>query len=910
MSEVIQFALLGLGLGALYSLAAQGLMIVYRGSGVLNFAHGAVGMVAAYLCWDLSVRNGVPWWLAFIIGVAVSAAIGALSNLLIMRPLRKASSLSRIAATLGILIICQGIIVFIYGADIRMVASQLPTDRINITSNIGVTVDRLILFAVAAGVSALLWYVYKHTKFGLGTAAVAENERVAASLGWSPDKIATANWTIGTGLAGAASILIAPIVQLQPITMTNLVIAALAPALIAGFKSFPIVFVAGIGVGVLQTEVQRFVEVPGLGQSIPFIIIILFMVFKGASLPARDFFLQRQPQLGSGRVRPWVLIPLVLIGAVFIMLLPPVWQDSFTIFFGMALVLLSVVVLTGYTGQISLAQYAVAGLGAWIVARLDVSFGLPFFLALVIGVIVIAPLGALFALPAARTRGLSLAVATMGIGTALEFMVFNNASLTGGAMGLDVTPPSLFGFSLDAILEPGRYAVFAMVAFVIVALGVANIRRGRSGRRMIAVRTNERAAAALGISVSQTKVFAFAVAAAVAALGGIVLAYRNDVVLFSEFTNLMSVNLVAWIMVGGVGFILGPIWGAQLAPSSVGTQIATTLFPQGHEIVAIVGGVLVILFLLQGEGGLTKANMDFGQLIARLFGWKPKPPASSVERGVLPEEVVGFTPVEAATLEVQNVTVRYGAVVAVEDLSLTLRAHTIVGLIGPNGAGKTTAIDAITGFVKPTSGQLFLDGRDVTSLTAAGRAQAGITRSFQSLELFEDMSVLDNLRTAGDSRDVKSFARDIVWPQNEDLSPSAVAAIRQFDLVGDLDTPVSDLSLGKRRLVAIARSVAAQPRVLLLDEPAAGLGDRESLELAGMVRRLADELGLAILLVEHDMNFVMSVCDEICVLDFGKTICAGTPEKVRSDPATIRAYLGGEDPDHIESRVGLLSNDA
>lgn len=901
MNEVIQFALLGLGLGALYSLSAQGMMIIYRGSGILNFAHGAMGMVSAYLCWDMSVNMGMPWIAAFIVGILVAALIGALTHLLVMRPLRRSSSLSRIAATLGILLILQGLVVLRYGTDLILVKSALPTTRVDFVGNVGVTVDRIILLISAAIISAILYWVYKRTKFGLETAAAAENETVTASLGLNPERIAAVNWAIGAALAGAAGILISPIVQLQPITMTNLVIAALAPALIAGFRSFPVAFFAALGVGVLQTEVTRFIPVPGFGQSVPFLIIALVLIFKGQSLPARDFFLQRLPQLGNGKINPVAVLGTFLVAAVCLWFMAPVWQDTFIIFFGIATVLMSIVVLTGYTGQISLAQYTVAGLGAWIVARLDTGLGLPFIVALVIGVVLMAPLGALFALPAVRTRGLNLAVATMGVGAAIEFMIFNHPTLGGGAAGIDVETPELFGLSLDPILNTGAYAVFALAMFVIVAVAVANIRRGRTGRRMIAVRTNERAAAALGISVRQVKTYAFAIATSIATVGGVTLAYRNDVIMFNEFTNLTSVNMVAWVMVGGVGYLMGPVWGAQLAPSSVGTEIINTFWPHMHEIIAPIGGILVILFLLQGEGGLTKANADLAKRIARLFGWKPKPPLNARQLGLL-TDVDSFVKVKPATLEVKDLTVKYGNVVAVDSLSFTLKAGRITGLIGPNGAGKTTAIDAVTGFVKPQSGSLTLDGKDVTALDAAGRTRAGISRSFQSLELFEDMTVLDNLRTASDSR--KFGIRDLVFPVDEPLPQSAQAAIREFQLENDVDRMVSDLPLGRRRLVAIARAVATQPRVLLLDEPAAGLGDRESMELARMVRSLADNLGLAILLVEHDMNFVMSVCDDIVVLDFGKQIAYGTPEEVRNDEATLRAYLGGEDTEYASVTTG------
>ena len=201
----------------------------------------------------------------------------------------------------------------------------------------------------------------------------------------------------------------------------------------------------------------------------------------------------------------------------------------------------------------------------------------------------------------------------------------------------------------------------------------------------------------------------------------------------------------------------------------------------------------------------------------------------------------------------------------------------------------------MTGFTKISEGQITLDGIDVSSWSTAKRARAGVGRSFQALELFEDCSVIDNLRAASDPRDAISYFRDLIYPVEAPLSSAVVSAIRDFELVDDLSRGVEDLSYGKRRLLAIARAVAAQPSVLLLDEPAAGLNDFETRELSSLVVRLAKEWGMAILLVEHDINFVMSVCDDITVLDFGQRISNGTPVEVRNDPAVIAAYLGQED---------------
>jgi sulfate-transporting ATPase len=894
MQEVVRFALLGLGLGALYSLASQGLIVVYRGSGVLNFAHGAIGMVGAYIEWEVKVKHGQPVWLAWVCGILACALLGALTHVVVMRQLRRASPLARIVATLGVLIVLQAAAVLRYGARVTFVRTELPHNVLH-PFGIAISVDRFILVGIAAVLSAALWLFYRYTRFGLSTTAVAENQRAASTIGLSPDWIATANWALGSALAGLAAILIAPIVQLQVATMTNLVLAAMAAALVAGFRSFPICFVAGMLLGIGQTELNRYVHTPGVANSLPFMVIVVWMVVRGQALPLRDYFLQRLPAVGSGRVRPLAVAGAIAVAVVLIISVPTAWQDAFVTTFAMGLVLLSVVVITGYAGQLSLAQFALAGFGAWIAGRLVDAAGWPFWLAMLVGIAGAVPLGVLFALPAVRARGINLAIVTLGLGSAIELMLFNNGKYVGGFAGTRIGKPHLFGMDVNAIAHPGRYAIVCMVCFVIVALMVASMRRGRSGRRLLAVRTNERAAAALGISVPGAKVYAFALSAGIAAIGGTLLAFRKDVILYgSEFTNFTSILVVAWAFIGGIGYLFGPILGSTLAPGSLGTQLTNEIFASVTRYIQLIGGAIVILLVLQNQDGIAKESINQLQWMgSKLRARLPHRAERPAERVALPPEQ--REQVRPQVLEVRDLTVRYGGVVAVDDLSLTVQPGQILGRIGPHGAGKTSVIDAVTGFTRVAAGRVVMDGRELIHLSPAKRARNGLSRSFQSLELFEDATVLDNLRAASDPRDRWSYVRDLVYPVAPPLPGEVVAAIREFHLEDVLDRHVHDLPYGQRRLLAIARAVATQPSVLLLDEPAAGLGDVETAELGRMVRRLADDWGIAVLLVEHDMNFVMSVCDRIVVLDFGRKISEGTPEEVRRDPGVIAAYLGGSE---------------
>jgi ABC-type branched-subunit amino acid transport system ATPase component/ABC-type branched-subunit amino acid transport system permease subunit len=897
MQEVIRFALLGFGVGALYALASQGLIVIYRGSGVLNFGLGAIGMVGAYLEYELTQNHGWAFVPALILGVLASGVVGALVHLLIMRPLRNVSPIVRVIATLGVMVTIQAIAVLRYQADPRFVPSALPVHVWHLFGTVVISSDRVILLAIALVLTTGLWALYRFTKFGLGTSAVAENERAAASLGWSPDRIATINWTLGSALAGLAAILIVPIVTLQPAVLTNLVLAATAAALVAGFRSFPIAMVAGLLMGIAQTEGDRYISQPGVGDSFPFILIVVWMLFRGKALPLRDYLLQRLPSVGTGRPH-WPMIGFgTAIAVLLIAFTNALWITAFTVTFGVAIVLLSILVLTGYAGQLSLAQFAIAGFGAFVAGRLMAADGFPFWLGILAGVAAAVPLGVLFAIPAVRTRGINLAILTLGLGTAIELILFDNQDLTGGVSGTIIKSPTLAGFNIDASPHPARYAFFVLACLLIVTLAVANIRRGRTGRRLIAVRTNERAAAALGISVRGVKLYAFGLSAGIAALGGILIAFQSTAVTYSNFTNFTSITDVGIAVVGGVGFLVGPLIGGTLTTGGLDQQILQSISSGLGKWVPLIGGISIIVLVLLNQNGIAK------ETIAQI-GWVRKKlaarfPILGPRRGkpVTLPAFEGVQKVNPQTLEASGITVRYGGTVAVDDVSLSVKPGQIVGLIGPNGAGKTTFIDAVTGFTKPAAGSLTLDGADISRWSPVRRARAGLGRSFQSLELFEDSTVFDNLRAASDPRDGLSYVRDLVYPFAPPLPGEVVSAIKEFHLEDDLERLVEDLSYGQRRLLAIARAVATRPGILLLDEPAAGLGDVESSELASLVRRLASDWGMGILVIEHDMSFVMSVCDELVVLDFGRKISQGPPDQVRRDPAVIAAYLGEAEAD-------------
>jgi ABC-type branched-subunit amino acid transport system ATPase component/ABC-type branched-subunit amino acid transport system permease subunit len=896
MNEVIRFALLGLGVGALYAFASQGLIVIYRGTGVLNFSLGATAIAGVFLQWELQYEQGWPFLAASVMGIALSALLGVLTHWVIMRPLRKASSLVRVIATLGVLVTVQAGVVIRYGSNPRQIESWLPTDRITLWGDVSTTADRLILLGIASASAALLWLLYRSSQFGLATESVAESERKASAVGLSPNKIAVLNWALGSALACAAGILVVPIITLQVTSMTDLVLAALAAALVADFRSFPLATATGVALGIGQTLVGRYVDQQGLGPSLPFLVIIVFLVFKGRSLPLRDYFLKEMPMVGNGRISwDWMLFGF---GAVIFLMLTKQtkWIDALTVSTGVAIVLLSIVVLTGYAGQLSLGQYAMAGFGAYVAGRLVAVFEVPFLVGLVAGVIAAVPLGIVFGLPAVRTRGINLAIVTLGLGTTMELMLFRNRNYTGGVQGTQVGDPSIFGYDISSIRHPERYGIFVVVMAMLTVLVVANVRRGRTGRRLIAVRTNERAAAALGIDVMAAKLFAFALASAIAALGGILLAFRLSSISYQSFDNFTSVTYVGLALVGGVGQLLGAFVGGTMATAGLNQEILESTWGDVGRWIQLISGIAILLTVLNYQDGVASEWVKIFRAFKKTKKWGQSYFIELADVADTSHDEGHTAKVPPRRLHVDGLTVRYGAVTAVDDVTFRLEPGTITGLIGPNGAGKTSLIDALSGFTA-ASGRVLLDDVDLSSKSAMRRARAGMARSFQSLELFEDSTVFENLSVAADPQDFRSYLRDLVWPVNPLLPPEVVRAIIEFQLDDDLHRDVKDLSYGKRRLLAIARAVAMHPSVILLDEPAAGLSSAESAELARVVRRLADEWGMAVLVVEHDMNFVMGVCDHVLVLDFGALIASGTPDEIRHDPAVIAAYLGDEADD-------------
>ena len=420
MTDFWKFFLLGLGSGAIYALVALGIVIVYRGSGVVNFATGALTLTGAAVFNEVRASHGTS--VAIVAGVLAAGLAGAAVNLLVMTPMRRSSPLARVIATLAVLGLGNELWKHRLGEQgFTIVSSFLPHDPVRPLGN-GIIIgeDRIWILGITLGLTAALWVLYRRTRFGLATTAVAENEAVAAAQGWSPTTIATANWLLGGALAGFAGIMLSTVAGLSTTSQTLVMIPAMAAALVGGFSSFPLTVVGGLLVGVLESEALFYAEptgtTKGLQTAVPFLVIIAILVVRGKPLPLRSFLADRLPSIGSGRTRPVVVLATGAIAIATLLLFGDDWANAVITSAIFGLVALSLVVLTGYAGQLSLAQWSLAGMGALFAGRLagDV-WGLPFPIALALGTLLAVPVGVIVSLPALRVRGVSLAVTTLAL---------------------------------------------------------------------------------------------------------------------------------------------------------------------------------------------------------------------------------------------------------------------------------------------------------------------------------------------------------------------------------------------------------------------------------------------------------------------------------------------------------------
>ena len=522
-------------------------------------------------------------------------------------------------------------------------------------------------------------------------------------------------------------------------------------------------------------------------------------------------------------------------------------------------------VLLGLTGLISFGHAGFYAIGAYASAVLT-GTGLSFWLALPAAAALSGLVGIVLAVPAMRVKGPYLAMVTIAFGFIVEHALIEGGSLTGGQNGLVVTGgPTLF----EMPFAEREFAILAVLMAGVALHGFHHLAQSRLGRAMRAVRDADVAAASLGFNPVRVKTLAFAVSATLAGLAGAVLPPLMLFIAPSSFPFSQSILFVLAVVVGGAGTVLGPLFGA----------LVTVLLPETlsglaeYRLLFFGLATLVVLWLV--PAGLVGS-------VSRLI------PRRTDERAAEEVDLAGFLGERSGDpLIVEAIGIRFGGIQAADGVSFTARPGAVTSVIGPNGAGKTTVLNMVSGFYRPSAGTIRLGARDLTGAPAQSVARAGIARTYQTTRLFGSLAVVDNVALA--------FAPGRLWRRAGRADRTTAAGLLAFTgYTGALDRRADELPHVDRRLVEIARALAGRPRVLLLDEPAAGLTRADTDRLGALLRRIA-ACGVAVILVEHDMPLVMGVSDHILVMDAGRPIAGGTPAAIRHDPAVIRAYLGAAD---------------
>ncbi|MGC4987117.1 ABC transporter permease subunit [Streptomyces sp. DT193] len=952
-SLTYDLTLAGLSIGGAAALTGIGLIVTYRATGVLNFAHGAIAMVCAYLLRQFTVEWGWPLALgASVTLLLVAPAIGMALERFVFRPLALLGGdpAQTLVASIGVFVLLVGGAALVWGTGARADAPTL------------VSADPWGQLAVAVALAAGVGAVTRWTRFGTELRAVVDDRPLAVLGGIDADRVAAAGWAFGSFTAGLTGVLLAPYVRLDPYGLPLLVIEVMAVAVAARMRSLPVAIVVALGIGVVQSQLTRLHPtgwaeplLQAVGANL-FVVALLVAALVLPGIGTRDAL----PRPAAVRVPTppgaWAV-------AVVLFLLPLGFAGSdlrtSVQVPALGVVLLSLVVVTGRGGQISLGQAAYAGLGALFTALLAAGRfpglpRLPELAALAVAVLLVAPLGVLTGWPAIERHGLALAVATFAVGVGVSRFVF-------------AQPYAVSGLSLDrpAGFDGDRaYYVLELVLLAAALLAAHTLRRGRTGRALAAMRDHEAGASAAGVRVPELKLTAFVAGAALAALGGGMLGMGLRAFDATQYDPVRSLLWFAAVVVLGADSVLGALVAAALlvgldagARGGVAAALIGLLavlvgrFPEGpYEALRTAAsrlrlhpratltplGVRVRRHLrtagagrprtlgapaAAGAAATTGPDREPGRRpgpvpagtgrrtaprpspaapagtdgetgphpepapadAGREAGPRPEPAArvaSAGRSGAGRRTAAGREPVRRAVsgaarragadtrpLATRRLRVAHGGFTALDGATLDVPPGRVTAVVGPNGAGKSTLFHCLAGTLRPSGGQVLLGGRDITRLAAHARTRLGIARTFQQLAVFPSLTVAENVRVGAE--------------QGRTADPGAAErALRLLGLDGPVRSlPAAGLPTGTLRRVELARALAGNPRVLLLDEPAAGLDTGEVAALARVLRALAAD-GMALLVVEHDLDLVADLAHTVHVMAAGRIVASGPADRV------------------------------
>jgi ABC-type branched-subunit amino acid transport system ATPase component/ABC-type branched-subunit amino acid transport system permease subunit len=922
-----QLLLNGVTDGLIIGVLGMGIVLIHRTTKVINFAVASMGLVGSGLLADLVLDYRVPFLAALPIALAVGTLFALLAERIVIRRLFYAPRVIVLVATIGIAQLALTVAALL--PQIRNPAATYPVVSAGVwrlSATVQVTGTQIAIAVVVPVIAVALSLLLNRTVLGKAVLASADNPALARLQGISPKAVSAAVWA-GAGLVSSVCLILIcgenqQVDQLSAVGPQTLA-TALAAAVIARMVSFRIALLAGIALGVLRDVVQfNWLSQGGLTDALILVLIIVAVFFTSRAGNAERASFSFAPNVRPvpRRLREiwWarnierITLAVLAVAAVLVPLVVtlPSRQLLYTIILAYAICAVSVTILTGWAGQLSLGQMAFAGIGALTAALLargtDLGIGnsvlvirpLPFPAAVAVAAVVTAALAALLGLGALRVRGLLLAVTTFAFGVACENYLYARPFFMDSPQSTTATFPvtTLFGLNISS-QRAYYYVVLTVLVAVMILAG--RLRRSGIGRTTIGVRENPDAAAAYTVGAARAKLRAFALAGGIAGLGGALLAGALQTVPYgsSYFLPDDSLSLVALVVIGGLSSVSGPVIGALWV---VGLP---AFFPGSHVIPLLTSSLGLLIMLLYFPGGLVQvgyaardallawADKRLGPAPAKASSTAPPAAVTATVR----EPLAGDEPVLASG----RILVKFGGVTAVDGVSLQVGAGEVVGLIGANGAGKSTLMNAIGGYL-PAQGEVRLLGRDVSGLPAHKRAAAGLGRTFQAATLFPDLTVTETVQIALEARGRTGLLSTALYlprsVRGERAKRAAAADLIDFLGLGRYaDSLISDLSTGTRRIVELAGLLALDARVLCLDEPTAGIAQRETEAFGPLITQIRRELGAAMLVIEHDMPLIMSISDRVYCLETGRVIAEGTPPAVRTDPRVIASYLGTDE---------------
>jgi len=917
VQEFLPILIVGLVSGAVYGLAGTGLVLTYKTSGIFNFAHGSVAAVAVFIFYWLHVTHGMAWPLAGALCLFVLSPLEGLVLERLARGVENQGTAIQVAATIGLLLMVLGVGTIWYGSQTYIFPNFLPTASFKV-AGVFVTWSDVVVFAVSMVGAGGLYYLFRHVRTGIAMRGLVDDPSLVALNGQSPIRIRRLSWMIGSCFASLAGLLIAPALGVDATAITLLVVQAFGAAAIGYLSSLPLTFFGGLGIGVISAVITQYtVNLPWLGGlpgGVPFIILLVVLIATPRSKLA-----DRRARFG--RIASTWRAPTrvqVAMGAAFLTVfaLGPVLagQDIFiwSILLIDVILFLSLGLLVRASGQVSLCHYTFAAIGAAAFCHFVPEWHVPWLLALLLAGAVAVPVGALVAIPAIRLPGVFLAVATLGFAILVENVFFTTRFMFGPNQdGIEIPGPHVSVFGLQLSSNNGMYYVILAITLVSVAL-VLVIERGRMGRFLAALAESPTALEVHGANIQVTRIVVFCIAAGMAGVAGALTGSLYHYAAGSEFEWFASVELAVIIIIT-VG---GTPWYALLAAAA--QAILPNYLPGSTDVVGyeyILFGLFAVLYAAQG-GVVMGIPLWLRQRLDRLAP-RPRLPAPSGAARAAAQSVVGsredrlHSRSQATSgLEVRGLRVDFGGVHALADVSLSAELGVITGLIGPNGAGKTTLFNVCSGFVRPTSGSVSFGGQNLAGVSRSARARLGLGRTFQRTELFNSLSVRQNVAIGREAAiggrnplaQLRTRPREAVWVEGAVEEALSVVGLEEV-----ADRPAGTLTTGQRRLVEFARALAGHFDMVMLDEPSAGLDSDETAAFGRLLKSVVRERGTGILLVEHDISLVREICDKIYVLDFGQLIYEGIPEAMSSSAAVRSAYLGEEIEELIEPESVVLS---